>query len=328
MAALTTGWLQAPHVPSGAADRAGEVERGHRHGHVHRGRDVYDRFNLAPATQPAAYAATSESATALTYRRADKTTLYIQTQEGDIVSLKIKSRNALAVESTTAESGDQLISELQLSARSSTKITITVDGNLNPDELAAIQSVFEQAGELADVFFAGNLPDAFNAADALQIDATQLARASLRIGVREQFTYTNLGAPTKVAAQTVAAAAPVASEPEPVTDATAPVVTDDPPPISSDAPATAASVQQTIGGFLSQLLDTLGAAASGASVHMTLKIKIFQSLVTAIASSVPAGSASAANTDAATSPGALPALLPETLDAVAAQQQPPLSVVA
>ncbi|MEQ1773814.1 MAG: hypothetical protein ABL891_08525 [Burkholderiales bacterium] len=376
LAALAAGMFNAPRDPSGAADRTpdrehgartGDIERGHRHGHVHHGhrsREAGEHADAAPVAQPALPAATestAESATALTYRRTEKTALYIQTQEGDTVRLKIKSREAVDAASATAQSGDTVVSELQLAARSSTKIAISVEGDLNPDELAAIQSVVEQAGELADAFFAGNLPSAFSDAAALQIDASQLSQVGLRLSMREQTTYAHLGAqralpapapvPAPASAPVAAPAAavttatapdgaapataaePVATAPAttpaaPAGDTASPVAADNAPPLPA-----AAGVRQTITGFLHQLLDTLGAAAqpqngadSSASIHMALKIKIFQSvLMTASSSAIaPAG----AGTAAATNPSALPALVPETLDALAAQQQSPLSVAA
>lgn len=329
--------------------RSGDVARGHRHGHVHRGCDAngcVDAASAAPSVQPGA----AESATALTYRRTEKTTLYIQTQEGDTVRLKIKAREAVDAASATAQSGDTVVSELQLAARSSAKISISVDGNLNPDELAAIQSVVEQAGELADAFFDGNLQSAFSDAAALQIDASQLSQVGLRFSVREQLTYAHLGAPRALPAPApapanVPAAAPAAAvtaegaAPEvatasttateaPAVDAASTVAADNSPPLSA-----AAGVQQTIAGFLNQLLNALGTAAqpqdgatSGASIHMALKIKIFQSVLMTASSSAtaPADAGTAQNN----TPSALPALVPETLDALAAQQQPPLSAAA
>lgn len=366
LAALAAGTYNALRDPSGTTDRvadrdrgarAGDISRGHHHGHVHRRCDANERLDAMAVAQPAQPAA-AESATALTYRRMEKTTLYIQTQEGDTVQLKIKSREAMEVASATAQSGDTVVSELQLATRSSTKIAIAVDGNLNPDELAAIQSVVEQAGELADAFFAGDVQSAFSDAAALQIDASQLSQVGLQMSVREQMTYAHLGATRALPAPapaiasvpsaapastaTAAAASPGGAAPAtvaipvtaagattseaPTVDTASPVATDVTPP-----QPTAAGARQTIAGFLNQLLDTLGAAAqpqgnaaAGASIHMVLKIKIFQSVLMTAAS----GATTPASAAGADSPPALPALVPETLDALAAKQQPPLSAAA
>jgi hypothetical protein len=370
---LAAGMFNALRDPSGVmgrlpdhdhSTRAGDIEPGRHHDHVHRSRDANEHVDATPVAQPV-QPSTAESAAALTYRRTEKTALYIQTQEGDTVQLKIKSREAMEA-AAAAQSGGTVVSELQLAARSSTKIVIAVDGNLNPDELAAIQSVVEQADELADAFFAGDVQSAFSDAAALQIDASQLSQVGLRMSVGEQMTYAQLGAPRALpvaapaptsapanapatapgpapapttdaaaaspgGAATAAAAVPVATAAAttadaPAADTTSPGATNITPPQS---PAT--SPQQTIAGFLNQLLDTFGTgtqpqggAAAGASIHMALKIKIFQSVVmTAAAGATAPASATAGNTLSA-----LPALVPETLDALAAKQQPPLSATA
>ena len=333
-AALGDSTAAGKPLSLGQGAHAGDVERGHRYGHTLHGRRLAQPSETAPAVQ-------TQSADALTYKRSEQTTLLIQTQEGDTVRLKIKTRESLDAASATTQSGDRLVAELQLAARSSTQIAISVDGDLNPDELAAIQSVVEQAGVLADAFFAGDLQSAFSDAAALQIDPTQLAQVGLRLSVREQLTYTHLGTarPEPTSTPAVADASPSATgsstlpaTPSATAPTSAPVVADTSPPVtdSSTPPATAANVQQTIADFLSQLLDALGTAqpqdspAAGTSLHINLKIKIFQSVLMSASSSTPTSASGAA----AGSHPPLPALVPETLDALVAQQQPPLNAVA
>jgi hypothetical protein len=132
-----------------------------------------------------------EEAAGLTYRRSERTSLTLETQEGDTVRLKIKATEMLAVDSgKTGEDGDeQIISELELEASSRTRIAIRVKGDLNEEEMAAIQSVIDQAGAMAENFFSGNTSDAFASASQLEIDATQLANVRIRMKTSEQLTY-------------------------------------------------------------------------------------------------------------------------------------------
>ena len=94
-------------------------------------------------------------ATALEYRRAERTTLQSRTQEGDLVSLKFRVKDALSARSATVDNGETTVAELRVCARSSTRLKLSVQGDLNVDELAAIQSIVEQAGTLANEFYAG-----------------------------------------------------------------------------------------------------------------------------------------------------------------------------
>jgi hypothetical protein len=285
-----------------------------------------------------------QSAAALSYGRSERTTLFITTQEGDTVQLKIKSRESGALETAEFEAGDRLISELTLKTESSLKISFVVNGNLSADELTAIQSVIEQAGALAQDFFDGDLPSAFAAAQELNVDAAQLATVGLRMSFREQLTYSQSGSsravaaaipptattPTLPAASAASEAAPtsptlpVVEEASPVTAVAEPV-----PPAasapSSEAPPRMTGALEIVRGFLSQLMEKLATPAPSAngpgapSMDLSLKLKIFQSMVTTVASKEPASNDASAT---------LPALVPDTLDALAAQQAPVLHAVA
>ncbi len=293
----------------------------------------------------AALTAEPQSAAALSYGRSERTTLFITTQEGDTVQLKIRSRESGALETAEFEAGDQLLSELTLKTESSTKISCVVNGNLSADELTAIQSVIEQAGALAQDFFDGDLPSAFAAAQTLNVDAAQLATVGLRMSFREQLTYSQFGSsravaaaalpstaatPTLPAASATSETAPI-SPALPVVEESAPVpaIADSAPPAasaeSSEPPPRMTGALEIVRGFLSQLMEKLAApapAANGAaapSMDFSLKLKIFHSMVTTVANQEPAPIGERAT---------LPALVPDTLEALAAQQAPVLHALA
>lgn len=306
----------------------------------------------APVAEPAAVADTRAT---LIYRRSERTALYIETQEGDTVRVRIKTREALTLDAAAVqgEDGGELLTELQLRARDTTKIAFYVDGDLSEAELTAIRAVIEQASALADEFFAGNLDAAFASAADLHIDASQLAKVGLRMSVREQLTYTQRGAALPVPAQTPAPpapsteasptpapaepsatpAAPAASAADPNAAAPPSAPTGAPPdgetppvPTAPSEPSVlAARVLEQIAAFLSHLLETFDEAGEPQdpetpSVHMSLKIKILHSVLLTVSTHATAPAADDHST--------LPALVPETLDALAAAQQPPLHDVA
>lgn len=281
---------------------------------------------------------------ALRYRRTERTALYIETQEGDIVRLRIKVRDALSG-SIRGSGTEESPVDISVTSRNSLKISFSVDGDLNADELAAIRSVVEQAGALAADFFDGDLPQAFATAAALDIDATQLARVGLKLSVRERLTYADTYAPTPVtperpapaAAPTpTAAPAEVATAPaadgapaataaatgdEPVVGAE-PAVTEEAPDPQTPAaapPAVATQVLATIADFLAQLLDALAAppavedTPASVSLDLSLKLRIYRAVLVDLSAARPADGDPAAQ--------ALP-VVGETLDALAAAQQP------
>ncbi len=296
-----------------------------------------------------------DSAATLRYRRTERAGLYIVTQEGDVVRLRIKvsdSVNAAASDGTT--DGTQ-VAQLSVDARSSVKISFHVDGNLNADELAAIRSVVEQVGKLADQFFAGDVPAAFAAAQDLNIDGSQLAKVGLRLSVRESSTYSGPAlavaatpapapgptpalpasttpagneAPPLVATEAVASAPDASTSTADASAATDPVPT---PPSTDPAPApappaptsVAGNALATIADFLHQLLAALGApavpsdGASQPSVSLSLKLRIFAATVAHLTIAAPPATS---GSDQKAAP-----LVGDTLDALAAAHDPPLS---
>lgn len=132
-------------------------------------------------------------ATTMKYHRAERTTLFLETQEGDTVQLKFKSRDSLHYEATSAEAGETAGTEIELRTRSKTKLSVQVHGHLNDAEVAAIQEAIERASELADDFFTDGTDMAFSSADALGIDGEQLVAAKIRMRVDEKLTYSSVG---------------------------------------------------------------------------------------------------------------------------------------
>src|SRR5690606_13188218 len=100
------------------------------------------------------------SVASLRYRRSERAALYIETQEGDIVRLRDKVSSGLDGRVGQAR-GECDVGELGVKARSDVRIRFTVEGDLNAEELAAIRSVVEQVGGLAEELFAGDAAEAF-----------------------------------------------------------------------------------------------------------------------------------------------------------------------
>ena len=287
----------------------------------------------------------SAAMAALSYRRAESTSLFIQTRDGDTVELKIRSREATSLAAAQWQDGDQTASAVQQRSLSSTRMSFEVKGELSAEELAAIRDVVEQADALAGQFFDNDVAGAFAAAERLHMDGSQLASVAFSASLREQLTYTEksssrpasaplatsgepLGPPSArdvAPASAEAASGPVAA---PTVDsappATIPVQLPDslaPPPAATPGASPTADPLTSIRQFLTNLLDQLSAPgpSEAASLDLSLKIRIFQSVVTTAAAAQPAAGDSAEP---------LPALVPETLDALAAPQDPPLRALA
>lgn len=116
------------------------------------------------------------SAQTTTYVRKDKANLDISTQEGDRVQIRFRSREGYVSQTSSGATGG----ERNVYAFSSGKIEISVDGELNDEELAAIGELVNKVETLANDFFAGDVQKAFESAASLGFDASQIDRASRR----------------------------------------------------------------------------------------------------------------------------------------------------
>jgi hypothetical protein len=250
--------LSARAQPSGESHhRPHEHHRGHDHGDKVTIRDsLSGSANLDLDVQGDEQRQPEERVTStnLEYQRREATVLRLRTQEGDVVKLKLRSVETATVGVGEQIDGDTVVSNLELNTSSRTRLVLSVRGDINDAELAAIQSVAEQASQLAGNFFNGNLTDAFQAASDFAIDGEQLAKVSLRLSVRERLNFaqtvlTQNPVATLPATETSDEAAPPSPQvtsvvPKPVSGSTAPAVTRTDVPLPA-APVTTSSTTAT-----------------------------------------------------------------------------------
>jgi hypothetical protein len=189
-----------------------------------------------------------------------KTTLQFVTQEGDVVQLELRSRTALDMAGAAGSGADGVVAAGSARVIAGSHLAIHVQGNLNDEEMAAIQDVLTQVEDLAAQFYSGSVDAAFAAASALSIDGSQLAAAAL--DMRQSLRVHAAAVAVAVAVAGPAPAAPV--DAAPVEAAAAPA-----------APAAPDAVPATAGGYLAQALNQLGAAgAAAAQISMKLKLQL------------------------------------------------------
>ncbi len=291
----------------------------------------------------------NDSAASMTYKRTERVGLFIQTTEGDAVRLRFGTRERLTIDQAQGEEGTA--GEVAMTSRTNSKISISIKGDLNADEMAAIQQTFEQATALADEFFAGNLQAAFEGAAALNFDGEQLARVSLKASLKQQLTYSSSGftpaappaeAPPRIGGPAGEAPSEVGSPDEMHIhdpDSTAGTVEGSSPsaetaeleeqappaevgePTEEATPETSATFDpaQIIGTFLSRLAESLSGASESEGnglLDFSLKVRVFKSTLLTLSEI------------RAPEEPQMPELVPETLDALAELQQAPVDEVA
>ena len=215
-----------------------------------------------------------------------KTTLQFVTQEGDIVQLELRSRTALDMAGAAGSGADGVVAAGSARVIAGSRLAIHVQGNLNDQEMAAIQGVLTQVEDLASQFYSGSVDAAFAAASALSIDGSQLAAVALdmRQSLRLQAAaaVTGSAAPAAAAVAGTVPAAPAGAAP---VDAAAAA------PAVPDAPAASDAIAATAGGYLAQALnqlDTAGAAAAQISMKLKLQLLLVATAARPTATADPA----------------------------------------
>ncbi len=127
----------------------------------------------------------SASVLSVDTRTSERSTIKIRTQEGDIVRLDLRRLDTLTAQDAEASVPGGYARTTEIEAGSQTRLRLRVEGDINDDELNAIRSVIEQASNVADEFFGGDLASAFESSAALNFDSDQLARVKLRFRFTE-----------------------------------------------------------------------------------------------------------------------------------------------
>lgn len=135
--------------------------------------------------------------------------LEIHTREGDTITLSFASKTGVSVQNLQANSGGAQLAASDIQALSRSRVTISVQGDLNAGELQAVQDLVGQVNHLADGFFGGDVGAALSLAGGLNFDSSQLADYSLHLALKQTFDAYGLNLvlpPAAATGQTPAAA--------------------------------------------------------------------------------------------------------------------------
>ena len=121
------------------------------------------------------------------YNLSNQFDLQITTQDGDVIT--INAGYEFGKEESYSEYRDRgsYQSNYQSYEFESYQMSYMVEGELDDDELAALDDFFNQVGELADTFYSGDIQAAFDIAMALEYDKSELASFSLNLSHQESY---------------------------------------------------------------------------------------------------------------------------------------------
>ncbi len=115
------------------------------------------------------------------YARASEFSFELTTAEGDKITITANSSEGLSVMQGTTNNGSNSSGFYNASASSSQTSSWSVVGDLNDNEITAINDLLGRVDTLAGQFFSGNLDEAFNQALNLGYDETQIGGYALHL---------------------------------------------------------------------------------------------------------------------------------------------------
>jgi hypothetical protein len=144
-------------------------------------------FSAYLANADAAQGGTNLTATGAKLVSNAKGVLEIHTQEGDTVRLSFASKSSLSVQDLKANDGTTQLSSTDIQSVGKSRVTIAVQGDLNADELQAVQDLVDQVNQLADGFFSGGNNAVMSQVGGLSFDGSQLSDFSLNLALKQTF---------------------------------------------------------------------------------------------------------------------------------------------
>lgn len=117
--------------------------------------------------------------------RAETFDMQITTRDGDRLSISVASASASWSQSSVAAAsngnGSAVVASSQSGSLQIGGWQVTVEGELDDEEVAALKDLFGQVQDLSSKFYAGDLGGAFDRAMQLDMDGSQLASMSLHL---------------------------------------------------------------------------------------------------------------------------------------------------
>ncbi len=160
-------------------------------------------FGTVPEAAPAQEAQISQlaaSATEINYSLSKSSSISIQTNDGDTVTIDfaeaLRYQASQQSASYTTENEDGSTSNVQYSQTSESRyqavgFSFSVEGELDEDEKEAIGALVQDVSKLADEFFNGDLDKAFEQATQLGFDESELSGFSLQMTRTESISVAN-----------------------------------------------------------------------------------------------------------------------------------------
>lgn len=151
---------------------------------------IQDGLGTLATQLPSGTSSSSESQAVAAYSQrfsaqAQTFEMQVTTRDGDKLRISVAQASASWSQSSAVAASNGSTSLVSASSQSgSLQIggwQVDVEGELDDDEIKALQKLFSQVQDLSDTFYSGDLSGAFDRAMSLNMDGEQLASMSLRL---------------------------------------------------------------------------------------------------------------------------------------------------
>ncbi|MCP5418632.1 MAG: hypothetical protein H6965_16235 [Chromatiaceae bacterium] len=155
----------------------------------------------------------SASVLAVDTRTKQRSSISIQTQEGDLVTIDLRRIDTLSATTVALNDGDTSAAATSLELSSRSRLQLHIEGDLNDAELGAIRNVLAQAEDIASWYFGTDsaAEGAFETAANFDFDSDQLARVDMRMRMQQRVSLTYLEVRNTMSASSEAEALPPAN---------------------------------------------------------------------------------------------------------------------
>ena len=159
----------------------------------------------------------SASVLAVDTRTKQRSSISIQTQEGDLVTIDLRRIDTLSATTVALNDGDTTAAATSLELSSRSRLQMHVEGDLNDAELGAIRNVLAQAEDIASWYFGTDSAagGAFETAAGFgfDFDSDQLAQVDMRMRMQQRVSLTYVEVRNVQSAASEAEALPPANLP-------------------------------------------------------------------------------------------------------------------
>lgn len=137
--------------------------------------------NVSLVDQPVRSQGVSSDLTRVSAAQQNQFEFSVTTADGDVVTLNASSLQALLSENISSIDGSNSINSSMRSSYSESNLFFSVEGELDADEMKAVNELLLQVNDLAETFFSGDFQAAFDEAMKLGYNAKELVSFSLNL---------------------------------------------------------------------------------------------------------------------------------------------------